>query len=196
MQKTGDSASVAGQSLASRSRCLRTITFRLRDGHVDSGLPGSLCNECLGLNFSTAEGILGLSNRFLNDSYRMIATYGHSVPIGVSIRSRKFLSTNRCAKSLVVDAIAQIYSCFNIPSPEFCTRRSRFHWLQAAPAEVAFTRSGFSPLQKRSNSAFSSNEVRNLTRPTESRKLRVSCTKTSPQQTDPPTSQRLLQLPR
>lgn len=136
---------------------------------------------------------------YLDRSYRLPVVSGYPQRIDLSMRSPDFLPTYRCREARRAMAAARNYCPFKHPSSEFRAKSLRFDWSQSAPAEVTLIRSGLRlshGASVRRKTGFTSNGARNLTGPIESRRLRVSCTKTSPQQTDPPTSHRLLHLPK
>lgn len=104
---------------------------------------------------------------------------------------------DRCRNLPVKTGQIRINSCSNV-SAVICTKSSRFG--PAVPAEVSGCRSGFQLLQVASASrrncfVVSFPAAGRLTRPTKSRGLRISFTKTSPQQTDPPGKYREFCLP-
>lgn len=138
--------------------------------------------------------LLRFSALFLDCSSAIPVVSGDPLHIDLSRCAPDFLPTNRCVNTRFAKKAPRNYSLFKkVPSPGLRARNSRLDWSQAAPAEVSLYGSGLRLPQntsslRRSNSAHIESGARNLTSPIESRKLRICCTKTSPQQTDPPTS--------
>jgi len=112
-------------------------------------------------------------------------------PASVSFFRHKVRHIDRCKNSPSAEARQQNYCCISHSSQEFRTGASRVRQSQATSAELFPDRSGFSTVQaasesRRSRYADSISAAGMLTRPVRSRGPRISFTKTSPQQTDPP----------
>lgn len=160
-------------------RCLKTQRSAV-PGHEVIGLAGALQRKS-GLNLCTVEALLRTTTPVFEFFLAMPDAFGLRLRTHLAERSTP-LPINRCEKSYSAALLTQNLYSKQSPSPDHCAEP----WSDRA-AEVRFALMQASQVRGRFVSARF--KAGTTIRPINSPGPHVRCTKTSPQQTDPPAAQ-------